>query len=132
MNACIVVGFENGTVRILSSTDLSDQDGPRDVQNNIISSFWKVSSSSITHASFSSCEKFMAVADAAFGVSIFKREGRVSPKKDLQGTGQAIERLAAGKVTYQWNFLGRCQAHYKEIICKIFFLNLSFNIPPDN
>jgi hypothetical protein len=60
----------------------------------------------------------MAVADKGHAVSIFRKETKYGARREVQGTGEAVERLAVGPSTVQWVQLGRCQAHHKEIICE--------------
>ncbi|KAJ3216900.1 hypothetical protein HDU67_008807 [Dinochytrium kinnereticum] len=114
--ALLAVGFANGQVRLLNSTTLTDHDGPRNPQGIKLANFWSVSKHAIMLASFSACGNYLAFADAGFAVTLFRKELKVGPKKDIQGQGPAIERLAAGTLSVQWVLIGRCQAHYKPII----------------
>ncbi|KAI9338380.1 WD40-repeat-containing domain protein [Zopfochytrium polystomum] len=118
----IAVGLENGTIRILGTATLEDA---RPTGNSHGGSYWSVSKKPITHALFSECGTMLAVADGGYGVSVLKKESVVGPRREIEGTGEAIERLAAGKVSYHWVLIGRCQAHYKDII------NLIFTPPND-
>ncbi|KAI8830709.1 WD40-repeat-containing domain protein [Chytridium lagenaria] len=116
----IAAGFANGTVRLLNSLTLADHDGPRNPQGMKLANHWNVSKHAIILASFSTCGSYLAFADAGHAVTLFRKELKVGPKKDIQGQGPAIERLAAGTLSVQWVFIGRCQAHFKPIISLIF------------
>ena len=56
------------------------------------------------------------MADADHGVSVLKREVRLGARKEIQGVGEAIEKLARGEPQIQWIHIGRCRAHYKSIV----------------
>ncbi|KAJ1548616.1 Cilia- and flagella-associated protein 251, partial [Cladochytrium tenue] len=121
--ANLAVGFQDGTLRILKHTTLADwqDDGESPTAPGAgPDRFWSVSKEPVTHLRFSECGQFLAAGDAGFGVSVLRKEMVVGPRRQLDGIGEAIERLAAGKVSYSWVLVGRCQAHYKPIIGVLF------------
>ncbi|KAJ3190704.1 Cilia- and flagella-associated protein 251 [Irineochytrium annulatum] len=113
----IAIGFSNGTVRVVFAADLKEFDGPRNPQGIKLASFWSIAKAPVVIAAFSPCGNYLAFADGGFAVTLFKKELKVGPKKEVQGRGEAVDRLAAGTLTIHWAMIGRCQAHFKEIIC---------------
>ncbi|KAJ3415556.1 Cilia- and flagella-associated protein 251 [Chytridiales sp. JEL 0842] len=118
----MALGFANGTLRILNASTLEDHDGPRNPQGIQMEKFYTLVAPYIpvTKVTFSACGQFLAAADGGFGVSLFKKEVRMGQRKEVQGVGEAVERLAQGRGTVEWVQVGRCQAHYKEIISLMF------------
>ncbi|KAJ3107825.1 Cilia- and flagella-associated protein 251 [Phlyctochytrium planicorne] len=118
--ALLAAGFANGTVRLLNVPTLADHDGPRNPQGLKLANYWNVSKHAVVMSSFSPCGNYLAFADAGFAVTLFRKEFKVGPKKDIQGQGPAVERLSAGTLSVQWVLIGRCQSHHKPIISLLF------------
>ncbi|KAJ3115568.1 Cilia- and flagella-associated protein 251, partial [Physocladia obscura] len=135
------IGFANGNLRIIDANTLKEIDGQRSVSGEIMHTFFSLAKKSptataaittdksyyqedhserITQVSFSDCGNFLAACDAQHAVSLFKKEGRSRPNKNIEGIGKAVEKLASGEKYTVWIQIGKCKAHYKEIISLIF------------
>ncbi|ORY51113.1 WD40 repeat-like protein [Rhizoclosmatium globosum] len=118
-------GFENGTLRILDANTLLEIDGQRSVTGDIMTPYYIVAKDHpendfgcrVTNVAFSACGKFFAASDSQFAVTLFKKETRIGPKKNIDGVGRAVEKLASGEKYTVWMQIGKCKAHYKDIIC---------------
>ncbi|KAJ3380430.1 Cilia- and flagella-associated protein 251 [Entophlyctis sp. JEL0112] len=122
----LVVGFANGTLRVLEAQTLQDADGQRSVEGDVMCPYFTVATAAagtdarVTHVAFSRCGTFLAAADAQHAVTVFKKEMRSKPRRDVEGIGRAVEKLAGGDLYAVWVQVGKCRAHYKEIISLIF------------
>ncbi|KAJ3071265.1 Cilia- and flagella-associated protein 251 [Podochytrium sp. JEL0797] len=125
----LVVGFANGTLRILDTNTLQECDGQRSVTGEIMHPFYTLqkphpddpdTSCRITHVTFSACGKFFAASDSQHAVTLFKQEERIGKRKEIEGVGRAVEKLAGGEKFVVWNQIGKCKAHYKDIISLMF------------
>lgn len=105
-NTPLALGFTNGTLRILSSTTLTDlpQHTPANKPNL---PGYVIAKSPITRIAFSQHGDWMAVADEGYGVGVL-RFGSVFGKGE------------------EWGFVGRCRAHYGEVVGK-FWCRLNNN-----
>jgi len=136
--AWIAVGFTNGSIKIVDSIKLTDILMTPD-QSLQICSVQKP----ITQFSWSLDDSILAAADEDNGVSIIKREEISFSKKnidldfkpaeihgqclsifkDIMESNNNTKNYYMGDDTlqYEWNFIGRYQAHWKKII-KIIFI----------
>ncbi|KAJ1565343.1 Cilia- and flagella-associated protein 251, partial [Nowakowskiella sp. JEL0078] len=108
----LVLGFTNGTVKLLNGENLEDLDG---------ASVWNISSGkySITKFAFSNDGIYLAIADEGFGVSLFQYELKeqsipvfAAPHKPGAGIGindnSEVPLALKSKVKeMQWTHIGR-------------------------
>ncbi|TPX56217.1 hypothetical protein PhCBS80983_g04702 [Powellomyces hirtus] len=94
--SCLAIGFTNGTLRILNPTTLQDlpQRSPASHRAGIPG--YAVAKGSILRVVFDPRGRWMAVTDALSGIGVFEWK--------------------AG----EWGFVGRCRAHYLEIVGLLF------------
>ncbi|KAI9330315.1 WD40-repeat-containing domain protein [Obelidium mucronatum] len=124
----LVVGFANGTLRILDANTLQECDGQRSVTGEIMTPYYIICKESlenelgsrVNHVIFSACGKYFAASDSQYAVTLFKKEVRIGPKKNIEGVGRAVEKLASGEKYAVWMQIGKCKAHYKDIIALMF------------
>ncbi|RKO84258.1 WD40-repeat-containing domain protein, partial [Blyttiomyces helicus] len=94
----IRIGFKNGQVRLVATDSLTDL--PRSTPGP-----FQASSLPITRFVFSPTGSHLAVADSGFAVAIFKKE------KVARTPGEA-----ATSMKVEWVLVGRCKAHFREIV----------------
>ncbi|KAI8838713.1 WD40-repeat-containing domain protein [Chytriomyces cf. hyalinus JEL632] len=119
------IGFSDGTLRILDAATLAEIDGQRSVSGDILTPYYILAKptadktetgNSVNKVTFSPCGNYLAASDSQHAVSLFKKEWKTGPKKAIEGVGKAVEKLASGDTYTVWTQIGKCKAHYKEVI----------------
>ncbi|KAJ3161226.1 hypothetical protein HDU88_007399 [Geranomyces variabilis] len=95
--SCLAIGFTNGTVRIVNPTTLADLPQRTPASHRPGLPGYAAAKSSILRIVFDPRGRWMAVTDALAGVGVF----------EVSASGE-------------WGFVGRCRAHYLEIVGVLF------------
>ncbi|KAJ3268345.1 Cilia- and flagella-associated protein 251, partial [Borealophlyctis nickersoniae] len=106
----LALGFTNGTIRIVSPDTLLDLPQATPASHRPGVPGYAISHSPITHVTFAPDNEHMAASDADHAVAIFRRE--IPPA--THGSDPKIKR------DVEWVFIGRCRAHYGEIVGVVF------------
>ncbi|KAJ3152729.1 Cilia- and flagella-associated protein 251 [Geranomyces michiganensis] len=95
--SCLAIGFTNGTIRIVNPTTLADLPQRTPASHRPGLPGYAAAKSSILRIVFDPRGRWMAVTDAQAGIGVF----------EVSATGE-------------WGFVGRCRAHYLEIVGVLF------------
>jgi WD40 repeat protein len=108
----IVVGFENGTVKFLDSSNLQDIHG-----NEVLEDGYSVSDAKIQLLSFSSDGEYCCCIDSNSVTILFRKEKiQIKEQKEVEDQSQTGKKI---RQRIDWILIGRRKVHFKDIVCKL-------------